>query len=71
MRARGSALTDEGRRKIVEANLGNRNAVGHRVSPKSLKNLKGSRKGRLVSPASIANLAQFRKKKEDRRADPE
>jgi len=71
MRAKGSSLTEEGRRKIVEANLGNKNAAGHRVSPKSLKNLVASRKGRRVSPASIANLAQFRKKKEADDAHPQ
>lgn len=56
------------RAKMAAAKIGNQNALGHSVPITSLFNLaRGNRRGKRMSPNSLANLVPNRPKKPARR----
>ena len=70
LKGKRRVFTEAHRRAISEGIKGNQNAVGHKVSPRSLANLLKNRKGRKINPKSLANLARGRVKKKSH-AHPE
>lgn len=61
-RRKTGPLSEETKRKISLAKMGNKCSVGHRMNPKSLANLEVKRGNRRINPRSLANLAQFNPK---------